>query len=66
MLVFCPWSHDIGYKVICRLWLLVLGLEIPQRDQAVNEVQLLLVPGPGKLVSGMELDEARCCLFERI
>ena len=42
-----------------RWLLLVLGLEIPRRSQAVNLGQLLLVPGLG-------LTEASCFLFERI
>ena len=35
------------YKVICRWLLLVLGLEIPKLGQAMNQGQLLLVPGLG-------------------
>ena len=42
-----------------RWLLLVLGLEIPWRSQAVNLGWLLLVPVLG-------LTEDRCCLFEGI
>ena len=47
--VFCPGPPSMNYKVICRWLLLVLGLEVPRQDQAVNQEQLLLVPGLGPL-----------------
>ena len=33
----------MSYKVICRWLVLVLGLEVPKRGQAVNQDKLLLV-----------------------
>ena len=38
---------SMSYKVICRWLLLVLGFEVPQRDQAVNQGWLLLMSGLG-------------------
>ena len=45
---------ELSKKVV-----LVLGVEIASRTQAVNLGWLLLLPGLG-------LTEASCCLFERI
>ena len=47
--VFCIWSPYMNYKAICRWLLLVLGLEVPQRGQAVNQGLLPLLPGLGPL-----------------
>ena len=46
--------------------MLVLGLEVPRQGQAVNQGQLLLVPGLGHFVKGMVNTKARYYLFERI
>ena len=42
--VFCLEPSSMSYKVTFRWLLLVLGLEIPRRSQAVNLGWLLLVP----------------------
>ena len=63
--VFCKGPFSISYKVICRWLLLVLGLEVPRRDQTVNPSQMLLVLGLGPLARGTGYMEARCYLFER-
>ena len=47
--MFCPESHSISYKMSCRWLLLVLVLEVPRQDQAVNKGQLLLVLGLGQI-----------------
>ena len=67
--VFFPRPPCLSYKAICRWLLLVLGLEIPRRSQAMNVGWLLLVPGPwllSKTYRGWGLTETGCCLFERI
>ena len=38
--MFCVEPPGMSYKVICRWLLFVLGLEVPRRDQAVNQRQL--------------------------
>ena len=43
----CP--SCMSYKVICRWLVLVLGLEVPRRCKAMNQVQLLLMLGVGPL-----------------
>ena len=53
-------------KVMCRWLLLVLGLEVPRRGQAVNQGQLLLVLGLGHLARGEGLLKIRCGLFEKL
>ena len=63
--VFYLGPLDISYKAICRWLLLVLGLEVPRRDQTVNPSQMLLVLGVGPLARGTGYMEARCYLFER-
>ena len=60
-----PGPPSMRYKVICRWLLLVLGLEVPRRDQTVNPSQMLLVLGLGPLARGTGYMEARCYLFER-
>ena len=52
------------YKAICRFLLLVLGLEVPSRGQAVNQGQLLLVLGLGLLIKKYRgsLRPAAACL----
>ena len=45
----CPGPPGMNYKVICRWLLLVLGLEVLRRGQAVNQGQLQLVLGLGLL-----------------
>lgn len=62
--VLCLEPPGISYTEICRWLLLVLGLEVPRKSQAVNQGWLLVVPGLGHLVKGMMHTEARCCLFE--
>ena len=47
----CLGPPNMSYKVIFRWLLFVLGLVVPRRGQAVNQGQLLLVPGLG-LLSG--------------
>ena len=39
------WAPSMSYKAIYRWLLLVLGLKVPRRGQAVNQGQLLLVSG---------------------
>ena len=38
--VFCSGPPSMSYKMIFRWLFLVLDLEVPKRDQAVNQVQL--------------------------
>ena len=47
--MFCPESQSISYKAICMWLLLVLGLEVSGRGQAVNQGWLLLVLGLGQV-----------------
>ena len=56
----------MSYKAVCKWLLLVLGLEVPRRDQAVNQCWLLLVLSLEKLGTVTGIAEVRCCLFERI
>ena len=43
----------------------VLGLEVPERGQAVNQGWLSLVLGLGPLSKRYRAPKACCCLFER-
>ena len=47
--VFFPGPSNISNKATCRWLLLLLDLELPRRVQAMNQGQLLLVPGLGQL-----------------
>ena len=69
-LAFCVEQPPfLSYKTICKWLLLVLGLEVPRLNQAVNLGWLLLVLGLGPLSKryrGWGLSEASCCFFERV
>ena len=61
------WPPGISYKAICRWMLLVLGLELPQCGQAVNQSQLFLLGlEPLNEREGIRLSEVRCSLFKKI
>ena len=53
--VFFPEPLNMSYKVahakpLNRWLLVVLGMEVPRQDQAVNQDWLLLVPGLGPVI----------------
>ena len=57
--------YGLSYEVICKWLLLILDLQVSRLGQAMNQVQLMLVPGLGLLSERYKTCKARCCLFER-